>query len=67
MQGTPHPEHAHQWKAERSSELSEGAVATSPEFSYLLFLSRGATFSSGEHYPKRKDLGEQELLWCLAL
>ena len=46
MQGTPNPKHAHQWKAERSSELSEGGVATSPEFSYLLFLSKGASLSS---------------------
>lgn len=35
MQGTPNPEHTHQWKAEGSSELSEGVVIGSPAQIFL--------------------------------
>lgn len=47
MQGTPSPEDMHQWEAEEGSELSEGEVgATSPDISYLVYVSSGAAFSS---------------------
>lgn len=73
MQMTPYQEYTHQYKVAENLEQSKGvALATSPDFSYLVHLFPGIAFSSvnwmkEEHIIQRaKGHREHELLFCLA-